>query len=122
MDIDTKTPPHDADAELAIIASVLVCGRDVLDVVGSLQDGDFFVPAHRSAWQAISALAARQAPTDPISVVAEIAKLGLSGGFSSSHSAWLSTAIDHARVPPLAAHLAGIVRQMAVLRRMIETC
>lgn len=121
-DIDTKTPPHDADAELAIIASALVYGRDVMDAMGSLQDGDFFTPAHRSAWQAIAQLAARHAPTDPVSVGAEIAKLSLSGWFAPSWATWAFEAAQKAQVPQLATHYAGIVRQMAVLRRLIDTC
>ena len=119
---ENQTPPHDEEAELAIIASALVYGQDALDEAGALQEGDFLVPAHRDAWRAISHLAARHAPMDPISVGAEVAALGMDRRFEPSWSDWSFTAARKAQVVQLVAHFAGIVRQMSVLRRLIDTC
>ena len=115
-----QTPPHDADAELAVLASALVYGAAALDEAGLLREDDFFVPAHRDAWNAISNLAARRAPMDPISIGAELATAGLSRRFEPSWQEWSFAVVQKAQVLQLVGHFAGMVRQMSVLRKMLE--
>jgi replicative DNA helicase len=122
LDPNPQTPPHDPEAELAVIASVLVYGTEAKDEAGSLQESDFFVPAHRDAWHAISQLAARHAPMDPISVGAEVATLGMNRRFEPSWQEWSFAAAQKAQVMQLVGHFAGMIRQMSVLRKMLELC
>ena len=122
-DLDIRnTPPYDADAEQAILAAALVYGSEALDEAGSLHDDDFFVPCHREAWHAISTLAARRSPIDPISVGAELAAMGVSRRFDPSWQEWSFAVAQKAQVVQLVAHFAGMVRQMAVLRKLLEMC
>lgn len=116
----SKVSPHDPDAELAVISSVLVYGATALDEAGLLVDDDFFIPAHRDTWHAIAQLAARHAPMDPISVGAELAATGMAARFAPSWQEWSFAVAQKAQVLPLVGHFAGMVRQMSVLRKLLE--
>lgn len=113
-------PPHDNDAERAVLGA---CMRDdaAVDTVRVIVDpGDFYRAPHETIWRAILALRAERAPTDPVALVDHLRgtdDLTRVGGTAYVHS--LVT------VHPLAgenvAHHAGIIRREAALRALAAT-
>lgn len=59
-------PPHDLDAERAVLGACMRGGTAVESVRDVLAAGDFYRPAHETIWRAILALHAENAPTDPV--------------------------------------------------------
>ncbi|MFP8944391.1 DnaB-like helicase N-terminal domain-containing protein [Streptomyces fenghuangensis] len=112
----TAVPPHDVDAEAAVLGA---CMHDaaVVDAVRNLLDGpDFYRPAHETVWYAVLALRGEDKPTDPIVLgdrLREQGDLQRAGGAPYIHRlADATPSVDGA------VHYAGIVRKMADLRRL----
>lgn len=112
----TAVPPHDADAEAAVLGA---CMHDsaVVDAVRNLLDGpDFYRPAHETVWRTVLTLRGKNKPTDPIMLCDRLREqddLERVGGAAYVHRLASAT-------PSVggATHYAGIVRRMSDLRRL----
>ena len=62
-------PPHNLEAEEAVLGAVLTAGRMLTDVAAVLEEADVYRPAHRATWRAILRLTDRDQPTDPVTVL-----------------------------------------------------
>lgn len=92
----------------------------IADVVESLRVGDFYKPAHSLIFDAILDLYAKGEPADPITVAAELDRLGRIarvGGASYLHQ--LTSAVPTAAN---AGYYAQIVAEKSILRRLVEGC
>jgi replicative DNA helicase len=67
-----RQPPHNLEAEEAVLGAILAAGRLLADVAAVLEEADFYRPAHRAIWRAILRLADRGQPTDPVTVLGEL--------------------------------------------------
>ena len=65
-------PPHNLEAEEAVLGAVLAAGRLLAEVAALLEEADFYRPAHRAIWRAMLRLADRGQPTDPVTVLGEL--------------------------------------------------
>ena len=73
----SRVPPHDLDAEAALIGAMLL-SRDAIDSAGLLLTaGDFYRPAHAHIFDVIVALAGKAAAVDPVTVADELRRRGL---------------------------------------------
>ena len=73
----SRIPPHDLDAETALLGAMLL-SRDAVDSAGLLLTAaDFYRPAHGHIFDAITALAAQAAAVDPVTVADELRRRGL---------------------------------------------
>src|SRR2546426_11431035 len=120
LEVPTRIPPHNLDAERAVLGAVLLEGREALPrVVEVLRPSDFYTEAHRALYQAMLTLFDRGAPVDSLTLNEELRRadqLQFVGG-----PAAIALLMEEASI---AAHLmsyAGIVRDMAVLRELIQT-
>jgi len=120
LEIPSRIPPHNLDAERAVLGAVLLEGRETLPrVIELLRSTDFYTEAHRTIYEAMLRLFDRGEPVDLITLSEElrrIAALEAVGG-----PAALALLVEHASI---AAHLTAygsIVRDMAVLRELIQT-
>ncbi|HEY7606216.1 MAG TPA: DnaB-like helicase N-terminal domain-containing protein, partial [Actinomycetes bacterium] len=50
-------PPHNLEAEEAVLGAVLASGRLLPEVTALLEEADFYRPAHRAIWRAMLRLA-----------------------------------------------------------------
>jgi replicative DNA helicase len=57
-------PPHNLEAEEAVLGAILAAGHLLVEVTGQLEEADFYRPAHRAIWRAMLRLADRDEPTD----------------------------------------------------------
>ncbi len=112
-----KLPPHDIDAEEAVIGSLLIDPEAVNKVASYLEPGDFFRESHQWAYEACLELYQRSEAINQITVAQELSRqdrLELLGG-QAQLIHWVS-------VTPTSLHVeyyANIVRRLAVMRRLI---
>jgi replicative DNA helicase len=111
-------PPHNLEAEQAVLGAILAAGRLLVEVAGQLEEADFYRPAHRAIWRAILALADRGQPTDPVTVLGELDHQGelaeVGGG------PFLHTLVQAVPTVANAAHYARLVAETAHRRRVID--
>jgi hypothetical protein len=113
---EPPAPPHNLEAEQAVLGTLLEAGRLLPEVAGQVEEADFYRPAHRIIWRAINALADRGEPTDPITVLEELRRAGqlddVGGG------AFLHTLLASVPTVANAAHYARLVADLAHTRRV----
>jgi len=71
----TAIPPHDLDAERAVLGLVLI-DAEVRPRVIALQPADFYLEGHRLIYGAMRRLDDRNEPIDPITLAAELRRAG----------------------------------------------
>jgi replicative DNA helicase len=111
-------PPHNLEAEEAVLGAVLTAGRLLVEVAALLEEADFYRPAHRAVWRAILCLADRGEPTDPVTVLGELDHTGeladVGGG------PFLHTLTEAVPTVANAGHYARLVADTARHRRVID--
>jgi len=113
-----RQPPHNLEAEEAVLGSVLAAGRPLAEVTGQLEEADFYRPAHRAIWRAMRRLDDQGEPTDPVTVLGELAdtrELADVGG-----GPFLHTLVEAVPTVANAAHYARLVAEDARRRRVID--
>ncbi|WP_205709252.1 replicative DNA helicase [Kineococcus siccus] len=113
-----RMPPQDIAAEQGVLGGMMLSKDAIADVVEALKGVDFYRPAHELIYEAILDLYGRGEPADPVTVSAELTNRGeLSrvGGTPYLHDL-ISTVPTAAN----AGYYAVIVRERAVLRRLVE--
>ena len=113
-----RLPPHDIAAEEAVIGSLLIDSEAVFRVASLLRPDDFFRERNRWAYEASLALFERSEVIPPVSVAHELARgdrLEELGG-----AAYLSQLIASTPTSVHVEHYAGLVRRLAVFRRLIQ--
>lgn len=117
--IDTRTPPHDSEAEKAVIGGALQSASALAEVRAVITAADFYEPKHETIWQAIERLVGRDSVVDAITVVAELTRTG--DLQSTGGHLYLSDAIAEVSVASNSRHYAQIVADSATRRRLIDT-
>ncbi len=115
--IEEKLPPHDTEAEEAIIGSLLIDPEAIFKVATFLTPEDFFDETNRVIYQACLALHQRNEVIDQITVAHELMRqdnLEEIGG-----AAYLSHLISVTPTPFYVEHHAQMVSNMAVMRQLI---
>ncbi len=113
-----RVPPQDPDAEQSVLGSMLISKDAIADVNEALRGADFYRPAHETIYDAVTDLYARGEPADPITVAAELQRRGelqRVGGAPYLHT--LSAGVP---IAANAGYYASIVREKAILRRLVE--
>ncbi len=70
-----RTLPHNLDAEASVLGGIFL-RNDVLAQLDTLEVEDFYSPKHQAVFQAMRNLEAAAKPIDPITVEAELQRLG----------------------------------------------
>ena len=113
-----RTPPQDNAAEQSVLGSMLLSKDAIADVTEVIRGTDFYRPAHEQIHDAIIDLYGRSEPADPVTVAAELQRRGelqKVGG-----APYLHTLAANVPIAANASYYAEIVREKAVLRRLVE--
>ncbi|MEX0592890.1 MAG: replicative DNA helicase [Nitriliruptoraceae bacterium] len=113
-----RVPPHSLDAEVSVLGAALLSANAASDVVQMLIGEHFYRNAHRIVFEAIRALQSEGEPVDTVTVTDWLSRrdrLDEVGGPAAIHD--LTVAVPTAAN---ATHYARLVRQKALLRRLIE--
>jgi replicative DNA helicase len=115
-----RVPPHDLDAEAAVLSAILLESGALDKVLETLQPEHFYSEANRRIYEASIELSAKGAPIDIVSVAGNLRdreRLAQVGG-----SAYLAQLVD---AVPSVAHVetyARMVKEKWRVRQLIATC
>ena len=116
-DLD-RTPPQDVAAEQSVLGGMLLSKDAIADVVEELKPADFYRPAHETIYDAILDLYGRGEPADAVTVAAELTRRGELGRVGGAP--YLHTLLQSVPTAANAGYYARIVREQAILRRLVE--
>ena len=113
-----RIPPHDVAAEQCVLGGMLLSKDAISDVIEVIRPTDHYRPAHQLIHEAILDLYGRGEPADAITVANELTRRGeiarVGGGV------YLHTLIASVPTAANAGYYARIVRERAILRRLVE--
>jgi replicative DNA helicase len=113
-----RRPPYSEDAEQAVLSAMLIDQDAVLRAVEHVNDTMFYAERHRRIFRAMLTIAERGGVVDPLTLSEELSRRGeLEGSGGKDFIGFLVDAV------PTAANIeyhAQIVREKAILRRLIE--
>ena len=115
---DDRLPPQDLFAEQSVLGAMMLSKDAIADVVETIRSADFYRPNHETIFDAILDLYAKGEPSDSITVSDELTKRGdlqRIGG-----QAYLHQLIQAVPTAANAGYYAEIIRERAVLRRLVE--
>ena len=114
----SRTPPQDLVAEQSVLGGMMLSKDAIADCVEVLRGVDFYRPAHESIYEAIIDLYGRGEPADAVTVSDELTKRGEISRIGGP--AYLHTLIQSVPTAANAGFYAEIVRERAVLRRLVD--
>lgn len=112
-------PPQNIDAEQAVLGTILLQEKSVLNIAELLVPEDFYRDAHKTIYRAMLDLFERREPHDLITVtnlLADRNKLEEIGG-----AAYLASLTDIIPFSGTLVHHAEIIRKKSILRQLIRT-
>jgi len=113
-----RRPPYSEDAEQAVLSAMLIDGDAVLKAVEHVDASMFYAERHRRIFGAMVTIAEKGGVVDPLTLSDELSRKGdLEASGGKDYIGFLVDAV------PTAANIeyhAEIVREKAVLRRLIE--
>lgn len=115
---DMRQPPQDLDAEQSVLGAMLLSKDAIADVLEQLRPGDFYRPANQKIFDTIIDLYAQGEPADPVTVAAELDRLGALTRIGGAP--YLHTLISVVPTAANASYYASIVAEKAQLRRLVE--
>lgn len=114
-----RVPPHDLEAEQAVLASVVIDTKVIDELIGFLSEDDFYAPAHKFIFRAIQSLHFGGKAVDLITLISRLKDeetLDAAGG--------LEYISDLVQIIPNSANVAVYaknIHEKSLLRRMIST-
>jgi replicative DNA helicase len=113
-----RMPPHDVAAEQCVLGGMLLSKDAISDVIEVIRHSDHYRPAHQIVHEAILDLYARGEPADAITVSNELTRRGELQRIGGAP--YLHTLIASVPTAANAGYYARIVRERAILRRLVE--
>ena len=114
-----KLPPQHLEAEQSVLGGMLIENEAIPKVMEILSPDDFYREAHRKIYDALIDISERNEPADLITLTNELRKkehLDAVGGAS-----YITTLIDSVVTAANIEYYARIIKEKAVLRKLIET-
>ncbi|MGD7789308.1 replicative DNA helicase [Propionibacteriaceae bacterium Y1700] len=113
-----RTPPQDITAEQCVLGSMLMSKDAIADVIEQVRGTDFYRPAHELIYDAVLDLYGRGEPADAITVADELTKRGAISRIGGHP--YLHDLLATVPVAANAGYYADIVREKAILRRLVD--
>ena len=113
-----RTPPQDMAAEQSVIGSMLISKDAIAEVSEVLRGTDFYRPMHETIHDTIIDLFGRGEPVDMITVAAELQRRGELAKIGGAP--YLHTLAANVPIASNAEYYAHIVREKAILRRLVD--
>ena len=114
-----KVPPHDTEAEQAVLGSMLTDVDAVVDAIEILKPEDFYREDNKNIYEAMLNLYGKAEPIDVITVKSELISMGkfeVVGGLE-----YLATLPDKVPTTTNAIKYIHIVEEKSILRKLIKT-
>jgi len=114
-----KLPPQNIEAEQSVLGGILIENGAIHKVMETLTPEDFYREAHRRIYDTLIDLSERDEPADLITLTNELRKkdqLDAVGGAS-----YVTSLIDSVVTAANIEYYAKIIKEKAILRKLIET-
>ena len=114
---EVRVPPQDLEAEISVLGSLMLDHEAIFRVADVLAAHDFYKPAHREIYEAITDLFVKREPVDVLSVTSRLReknKLEDIGG-----SSYLATLVNAVPTASHIEHYATLVRRKRLFRDLI---
>ena len=115
--VETRTPPHNIEAEQSVLGSILLDNEVYGNLEGTLTAEQFYKEAHRKVFRAMERLHRRGEPMDLVTLTEELRQAGDLEGVGSV--AYLVGLVDSVPTAAYAESYARIVHEKATLRDLI---
>jgi replicative DNA helicase len=119
VDLMRKVPPHNFESEQAVLGGVMLTNNIFHELIDVVEEEDFYSEAHRLIFQAFKEMNEKSIPIDTVSVFEHLQgkeNLEKVGG-----PVYIADLADKTLGAANTLYHAGIVRNKAVQRRLIET-
>lgn len=113
-----RVPPHDEEAEISVLGSMMLSRDAINDVADEITGGDYYIPAHEIVHDVIIELNSRGEPADVITVKGELERRGELARIGGA--AYLHTLISSVPTAANAGYYARIIKERAILRRLVN--
>src|ERR1700722_5860116 len=113
-----RTPPHDLAAEQCGLGGMMLSKDAISDVLDVIKGQDYYRPAHQLVHDVVLDLYGRGEPADAVTVAAELTRNGDIARVGGAP--YLHTLIASVPTAANAGYYARIVRERAILRRLVE--
>lgn len=117
MTDETRIPPHNPDAEAALLSACILYADQRRKAISALDPEDFYVSANRRVFAAITRLETRGEPVDIITVSAEVQTGDEHASVNPTHVAGYINSLGSALNTSV---YCGIVADMARYRRLLN--
>jgi replicative DNA helicase len=113
-----RMPPHDLAAEQCVLGGMMLSKDAISDVLDVIKAHDYYRPAHQIVHEVVIDLYGRGEPADAVTVAAELTRNGDIARVGGAP--YLHTLIASVPTAANAGYYARIVRERAILRRLVE--
>ncbi len=114
-----KLPPQHIEAEQSILGGILIENEALNRVTEILDPDDFYRDAHRKIFNALINLSERDEPADLITLTNELRKIDQLDSIGGA--SYLASLIDSVPTAANIQYYARIVKEKAILRKLIQT-
>ena len=118
-DIIDRIPPHNLEAEKAVLGSMLLDGSAITLATEVLKDSCFYVNANRMIFRVIANLYNEGKPIDILIVMDELDRLNILDKIGGKE--YLTSLLNSVATSAHVEHYANIVKEKAILRSLIES-
>ncbi|MEN9710714.1 MAG: replicative helicase [Actinomycetota bacterium] len=113
-----RTPPQDIAAEASVLGAMLLSKDAISDAVEIVRAEDFYRPSHALIFDAILEHYVHDNPADAVTIAAELTRRGELSKIGGA--GYLHTLVAGVPTAANADYYATIVRERAVMRRLVE--
>src|SRR3989344_4967716 len=115
-----NVPPQNIEAEQSVLGGVLLDNESLYKALEVVSEADFYKPAHQKIFRALISLSVKVEPSVLITATQPLKELTIldAAGGSSYLASLINTVPSAANVP----YYAKIVREKAILRKLIGIC
>ena len=113
-----RLPPQNLEAEQSVLGSMMLSKDAMADVIEAVRSDDFYKPAHETVFEVAVKLYNSGDPVDALTVSAELQRMGELSRVGGAE--YLHTLIASVPSAASAGYYARIVREQAILRKLVE--
>jgi replicative DNA helicase len=114
-----KVPPHSIEAEQSVLGGLMLVNNVIDDVIGVINESDFYTKQHQIIFSAILTLSKNNKPFDLVAVVAELNNTGLLE--SAGEKDYLADIVKNTPGTTNIMYYAQLVRGKSILRMLIQS-
>ena len=115
----SRQQPHSVEAEQAVLGSILIDSKCLMDIVGILRPEDFYIQQNREIYETIYTMFNFSQSIDPVTVLDKMRETGVHNDHSREYIMQL---MEITPTAANAARYANIVREKAMLRGLSNAC